>query len=129
MSNGNRPIVFGSSSGLFRPCSSRAHANAGKARSPATRSLAGLTSISNARLTSPRWTDLLVVEGRRILPIEVKTGAAVNHHAVAGLRQCMKDLGLRRGWVISTARERRRLSPGIEIIPWTEIASGRLDLF
>jgi hypothetical protein len=41
----------------------------------------------------------------------------------------MKDLGLRRGWVISTARERRRLSPGIEIIPWTEIASGQLDLF
>ena len=74
-------------------------------------------------------SDLLVVEEWLILPIEIKTGAAVNHHAVAGLRQCMKDLGLRRGWVISTARERRRLSPGIELIPWTEIASGRLDLF
>ena len=98
-----------------------------------------LAALAARRLVRPElffWrthagaeVDLLVVEGRRILPIEIKTGAAVSHHAVAGLRQCMKDLGLRRGWVISTARERRRLSPGIELIPWTEIASGRLDLF
>jgi uncharacterized protein len=98
-----------------------------------------LAALAALRLVRPElffWrthagaeVDLLVVEGQRILPIEIKTGAAVNHHAVAGLRQCMKDLGLRRGWVISTARERRRLSPGIEIIPWTEIASGKLDLF
>ncbi len=73
--------------------------------------------------------DLLIVEGRRILPIEIKLGAAVNHYAVAGLRQCMKDLGLRRGWVISTALQRRHLSPSIEIIPWTEIASGKVELF
>ena len=73
--------------------------------------------------------DLLIVEGRRILPIEIKLGAAVDRYAVAGLRNCMKDLGLRRGWVISTARERRRLSPDIEIIPWAEIASGQLNLF
>lgn len=73
--------------------------------------------------------DLLIVEGRRILAVEIKLGAAVNHYAVAGLRQCMKDLGLKRGWVISTARERRRLSPGIEIIPWSEIASGKVELF
>ena len=46
--------------------------------------------------------DLLIVEGRRMLPIEIKLGAAVNHYAVAGLRQCMKDLGLRRGWVDDT---------------------------
>ena len=73
--------------------------------------------------------DLLIAEGRHILPIEIKLGAAVDHYAVAGLRQCMKDLGLRRGWVVSTARERRRLSPGIEIIPWAEIASGQVELF
>ena len=73
--------------------------------------------------------DLLIVEGRRILPIEIKLGAAVNHHAVAGLRQCMKDLGLRRGWVITSARERRRLSPEIEIIPWAELASGQVEFF
>jgi predicted AAA+ superfamily ATPase len=73
--------------------------------------------------------DLLIVEGRRILPIEIKLGAAINHHAVAGLRQCMKDLGLRRGWVITSGRERRRLSPEIEIIPWAELVSGQVKLF
>jgi predicted AAA+ superfamily ATPase len=73
--------------------------------------------------------DLLIADGKRILPVEIKLGAAVNHYAVAGLRQCMKDLGLHRGWVVTTARERRRLSPGIEVIPWHEIASGRIDLF
>jgi hypothetical protein len=73
--------------------------------------------------------DLLIVEGRRVLPIEIKLGAAVDHYAVAGLRQCMKDLGLSRGWVITTAKDRQRLSSGIEIIPWNDIASGRIELF
>jgi predicted AAA+ superfamily ATPase len=73
--------------------------------------------------------DLLIVEGRRILPIEIKLGAAINHHAVAGLRQCMKDLGLRRGWVVTTAPERRQLSAEIEIIPWAHLASGQVELF
>lgn len=73
--------------------------------------------------------DLLIVEGRRILPVEIKLGAAVDHYALAGLRQCMKDLGLSRGWVITTARERQRLSAGIEIIPWDDVASGQIELF
>ncbi len=73
--------------------------------------------------------DLLIVEGRRILPVEIKLGAEVNRHALAGLRQCMKDLGLRRGWVIASSQERRHVSPDIEIIPWTEVASGQLRFF
>jgi uncharacterized protein len=73
--------------------------------------------------------DLLIVEGRRILPIEIKLGAAVDHYAIAGLRQCLKDLGLNRGWVITTARERQRLSSGIEIIPYNDVASGQVNLF
>lgn len=98
-----------------------------------------LAALAARRLVRPElffWrtqagaeVDLLIGDGQRILPIEIKTGAAVDRYAVAGLRQCMKDLGLRRGWIISTARERRRLSPGIEIIPWAEVASGRFDLF
>jgi hypothetical protein len=73
--------------------------------------------------------DLLIVEGRRILPIEIKLGAAVDHHSIAGLRHCMKDLELRRGWVVTTARERRRLSAEIEVVPWAELSAGRIDLF
>jgi uncharacterized protein len=73
--------------------------------------------------------DLLVVDGRRVLPIEIKLGAAVDQYAVAGLRQCMKDLGLKRGWVVTTGAERRRVSSSIEQVPWAEIASGRATLF
>ena len=73
--------------------------------------------------------DLLIVEGRRILPVEIKLGAAIDRYAVAGLRQCMKDLGLSRGWVITTARERQQLSAGIELITWNDLASGRVELF
>ena len=73
--------------------------------------------------------DLLITEGRHILPIEFKAGAAVDRYSIAGLRQCMKDLGLKRGWIVSTAKERRRISAGIEIIPWAEIAAGEVKLF
>ena len=51
-----------------------------------------------------------------------RAARAVDRYAIACLRQCMKDLGLRRGWVVTTARERRRISAGIEIIPWAELA-------
>jgi predicted AAA+ superfamily ATPase len=97
-----------------------------------------LASLAAGRLIRPElyfWrtqagaeVDLLIVSGRRILPIEIKLGAAVNQYAVAGLRQCMKDLSLKRGWVICTATERRMIGNGIEVIPWREIASGNVDL-
>lgn len=98
-----------------------------------------LAGLAACRLVRPElyfWrthagaeVDLLIAEGRRILPVEIKAGAAVDRYAIAGLRQCMKDLGLRRGWVVTTARERRRISAGIEIIPWAEIAAGEVELF
>ncbi len=98
-----------------------------------------LAALAARRLVRPElffWrtqagaeVDLLIVEGRRILPIEIKAGSAVDRYAVAGLRQCMKDLGLHRGLVVSTARERRRLSPDIEIIPWSDVSSGQIELF
>ena len=73
--------------------------------------------------------DLLIVEGRRVLPIEIKLGASVDRHGLAGLRQCMSDLGLRRGWVVTTGREARRLAPGIELLPWETLASGQMRFF
>lgn len=74
-------------------------------------------------------TDLLIRDGRRMLPVEIKLGAAVDHRGIAGLRQCMKDLGLKRGWVITSGTERRMLAPGIEVVPWNEVAAGGLRLF
>jgi len=72
--------------------------------------------------------DLLLVHGRRVLPIEVKLGAAVGAREIRALRQCMADLGLRRGVVVYGGDERRRLGGGIELLPWRAVAEGDLDL-
>lgn len=98
-----------------------------------------LATLAHNRLVSPGlffWrtqagaeVDLLIANGRQLLPIEIKLGAAVDHRSVAGLRQCMADLGLNRGWVITSGTEPRRLSPSIDVVPWSMIASGEIDLF
>ncbi len=98
-----------------------------------------LTGLASSRLVRPQFffwrtqagaeVDLLLVDGRRIVPVEIKAGAAVDHYSIAGLRHCMQDLGLRRGWVVSTARERRQLGHGIEVVPWPEVVSGSVELF
>lgn len=74
--------------------------------------------------------DLLLVDGPRIHPIEIKLGAAVTGRDVAGLRQCMADLGLRRGWVVYGGTERRRIGTTIEVVPWAEVVDeGLASLF
>lgn len=98
-----------------------------------------LATLATNRLVRPElffWrtqagaeVDLLIRNGRELLPIEVKLGAAIDHRSVAGLRQCMKDLGLKRGWVITNGNERRKLSNEIEVLPWKMVANGEVDLF
>ncbi|MBN1422576.1 MAG: DUF4143 domain-containing protein [Planctomycetes bacterium] len=91
-----------------------------------------LATLAQERITRPlvaHWrtlagaeVDLLIGNGRKLFPIEIKLGASVDSRAVAGLRQCMKDLGLEKGWVVYTGKERRSIGKGIEVIPWDEIA-------
>jgi predicted AAA+ superfamily ATPase len=98
-----------------------------------------LVALAQSRLARPEaffWrtqagaeVDLLIVEGRRILPIEVKLGASVAGRDLAGLRQCMSDLGLKRGFVVTSGREARRLAPGIDLVPWERVVAGEVDLF
>lgn len=98
-----------------------------------------LAAIAHSRLVHPElffWrtqagaeVDLLIRDGRKLLPIEIKLGAAVDHRSVAGLRQCMADLGLKRGRVITSGTEPRMITPGIDLVPWRMIASGEVDLF
>ncbi|MGH9384548.1 MAG: ATP-binding protein [Vicinamibacterales bacterium] len=98
-----------------------------------------LTALASSRLVRPEFyfwrtqagaeVDLLIVNGRHILPIEIKLGAAIDQYATAGLRQCMKDLRLGRGWIVTTGPARRRLSKEIEIVPWKHIVEGRAELF
>jgi len=96
-----------------------------------------LATLAQERITRPlvaHWrtlagaeVDLLIDNGRRLFPIEIKLGASVDSYSVAGLRQCMKDLGLEKGWVVYTGKERRRIGKGIEVIPWDEIARSGFD--
>lgn len=98
-----------------------------------------LAALAESRLGRPGlffWrtqagaeVDLLIVDGRRILPVEVKLGASVDPRALAGLRQCLKDLGLKRGWVVTSGREERALSPGIDLVPWERLVAGEVALF
>jgi uncharacterized protein len=68
--------------------------------------------------------DLLIAAGRRLIPIEIKAGAAVDPRSLASLRQCMADLSIERGFVVSSGAERRSIGKSIEIIPWADIARG-----
>ena len=71
--------------------------------------------------------DLVMQHRGRWIPIEIKLGAAVDHYAVAGLRQFMKDLDVPKGWVVANTTERRQLGKDIEIVPWEDVISGRED--
>ncbi|MBS1938621.1 MAG: ATP-binding protein [Bacteroidetes bacterium] len=98
-----------------------------------------LIALANDTLVRPEvffWrtqagaeVDLLIRNGNRILPVEIKLGSTVDPHGLRGLQQCMADLGLKRGWVVNTAGERRLLAPGIEQVPWSAITAGEARLF
>lgn len=97
-----------------------------------------LVALAGQQLVSPEFyfwrtqagaeVDLLIKAGRRIVPIEIKLGSAVGLHDVSGLQACMRDLGLKKGFVICTAPDRRALNSAIEIVPWADVVAGRLDL-
>jgi uncharacterized protein len=98
-----------------------------------------MTALAQSRLLRPEFyfwrtqagaeVDLLIVEGQKILPIEIKLGVSVDQYGLAGLRQCMKDLNLSRGWVVTTSPEPRTLAPGIELVPWKKVAAGEVEFF
>lgn len=50
---------------------------------------------------------------------EIKLDAATDRHGVAGLRQCMNDLGLREGFVLSNTREPHSIGERIHVVPLT----------
>ena len=71
--------------------------------------------------------DLVIADGQRLMPIEIKLGATVDARSLSGLRQCMADLSLRRGFVVYSGTERRTLDGRIDLVPWDEIRSGAFD--
>lgn len=70
--------------------------------------------------------DLLIENGRTRLPFEVKAGASLSAKSLLGVRQCMRDLGLGKGFVIYRGDRALRLAPGLSAIPWKQIEKGGL---
>jgi len=73
--------------------------------------------------------DLLVVDGKRIYPIEIKLGRTVDPSTFASMRQCMADLGLKRGWIVYTGDAREEIGGGIEMVPWKDVVAGKSGIF
>jgi predicted AAA+ superfamily ATPase len=98
-----------------------------------------IATIAENRLARPElfcWrtavggeTDLLVKNGRGIVPIEIKAGTSVDSHAIAGLKGCMRDLSLKHGWVVYTGDRAVSLGKGIDVVPWNMVIDGKVNLF
>lgn len=71
--------------------------------------------------------DLILTDGRRIVPIEIKLASTLDSHALRGLRQCMADLGVARGWVVTALGERTRLDKDVELVPFADVVARRCD--
>lgn len=73
--------------------------------------------------------DLLIEDGQRVIPVEIKHGAGVGPHDTAGLRSCMSDLGLSTGFIVTRGDSRNSIGHGIESVPWDSIANGSVSLW
>ena len=83
--------------------------------------------ISFWRTQAGAEVDLIVGTGRKLVPIEIKLSSSISGYDVRGLRECMKDLGVKRGYVVTSGTEQRSLASDIEIVPWRLVASGDFD--
>lgn len=62
--------------------------------------------------------DLIVESGRRRTALEIKYGRTLDRRAHAGLRNCMKDLDIRRGILLYGGTEHLKLGHATEALPW-----------
>jgi len=62
------------------------------------------------------------------VPIEIKLSSAVDRHDVAGLRQCMSDLGLSRGYVVANTTEPHTIGNSIDVVPWAHVVARKVDV-
>jgi hypothetical protein len=61
--------------------------------------------------------DLVVETGGRRIPFEIKLHSAPGGEDIRGLLRCIKDLGLRRGYLVYPGREPYSLGPGVTALP------------
>ena len=68
--------------------------------------------------------DLLIENGRMRLAVEIKSSSSLSAKGLLGIRQCMKDLGLRSGFVVYRGERALRLAPGLSAVPWARLEKG-----
>jgi predicted AAA+ superfamily ATPase len=61
--------------------------------------------------------DLLVDVGPRRVPFEIRLHSTPGRDEVPGLRRCLRDLGLPRGYVLYPGRERYSMGGGVYALP------------
>jgi hypothetical protein len=61
--------------------------------------------------------DLLIGTGSRLVPFEAKLHSSPGPDEARGVRRCMADLGLSRGYVVYPGRERYSLGHGVTALP------------
>jgi predicted AAA+ superfamily ATPase len=96
-----------------------------------------LIAKAQVELNAPRFSfyrtqagaevDLLVEDGKVIIPIEIKHGASVGAFDTLGLRHCLKDLGLAKGFIITRGDAVRKMGNGITCLPWEGIVAGSVS--
>jgi predicted AAA+ superfamily ATPase len=96
-----------------------------------------LMERARLQLSAPRFSfyrtqagaevDLLVEDGKIIYPIEIKHGTSVGPYDTIGLRHCMADLQIERGYIVTRGDEVRRLGNGITCLPWGQIVKGSVS--
>ncbi len=84
-------------------------------------------SVAFWRTQTGGEVDLIIGDGTRVIPIEIKSSAAVDGRDVATLRRCMQDLHLDRGYVVANSDEPRTIGSDIDIVPWKRVVSGEDD--
>ena len=67
---------------------------------------------------------MIVENGRTRVVVEVKAGSTLSAKGLLGIRQCMKDLHLRSGFVVYRGERALQLAPGLSAIPWAQLEKG-----
>lgn len=65
--------------------------------------------------------DLMIGDGRHQIPFEIKLHSAPTIDDARGILSCMTDLGLRRGYVIHSGRQRYSLGNRVTAVPAEQI--------
>lgn len=73
--------------------------------------------------------DLLMDDGRRQVPFEIKLHTAPTIDDARGVLTCMADLGLRRGYVIYPGREAYSLGRQVTALPAAQLLSRPQEVF